>query len=646
MAAAVARIFAEGGILLAEAGTGTGKTLAYLVPAILSRQRVLVSTGTKNLQEQIFYKDLPVLRAALGVPFTATYMKGRANYLCRHRFDLWRDRPGPRPADERRRVALIREWAAVTQTGDRAEIEDLPEDAPVWSELSATSETCLGRECPRYDDCFITEMRRRAVESDLVIVNHHLLCADAAVRQGAYGEVIPACRFAVLDEAHQLEDVATQYFGVTVSTYRLLDLVRDGERAIAADRVSERRALAQLTADLARVREGSEGFFRALALRLGAAPSRHGTASGRAGRPQATDDAWFGEAADGAPERRLRLTAAALQPVAAESQALVDALRTLAEAVARVPGVPEDIAAIGRRAGEIADELQFLLRADDPAYVVFLEVRGRGAFLRAAPVDVSAIVRGELLARFEGTVLTSATLAVDDSFTYIRSRLGIERADETRLPSEFDYARQAVLYLPPHLPDPRAPGFAAAAAEEIVEILTRTRGRAFVLFTSYANLYEVERVVTRALPFPILVQGSAPRSALLREFRATPHAVLLATASFWQGVDVVGEALSCVIIDKLPFASPADPITAARIDAVAARGGAPFVDYQVPLAILALLQGLGRLIRHRTDRGVLAILDPRLRTRAYGARFLAALPPARVVTDLEEVARFFGSSPG
>ncbi len=656
MAAAVARVFAQGGILLAEAGTGTGKTLAYLVPAVLSRQRVLVSTGTKNLQEQVFYKDLPVLRDALGVPFTATYMKGRANYLCWYRFDRWRERPGPRPPGEERLVAILSEWAAVTETGDRAELEDLPEDSPVWADLSATNETCLGRECPRYDDCFVTQMRRRAAESDLVIVNHHLLCADAAVRQSAYGEVIPACRFAVLDEAHQLEDVATQYFGLTVSTYRLLELVRDGERALAG--LPEPRRAAELAGHLARVREASQRFFQTLVLQLADGLEAETSGSPRDARAAgalrpATERAggggpaglWVAEAADGAPERRVRLNPARLAPVAPDATAVVEALEAVRAAVERLSGASEELTAIGRRAGEMADELRFLVRADDPAYVFFLEVRGRGVFLRAAPVDVSGIVRRELLARFDATVLTSATLAVDGSFAYLRSRLGVERAEEIRLPSEFDYGRQAILYLPRHLPDPRSPRFAAAAAREIVEILGRTEGRAFVLFTSYANLREVERVVTWALPYPILVQGSAPRSALLREFRATPHAVLLATASFWQGVDVVGEALSCVIIDKLPFASPADPITAARIDAVAARGGRPFVDYQVPLAILILLQGLGRLIRHRTDRGVLAILDPRLHTRRYGARFLAALPPAPVVTDLDSIARFFGAAP-
>jgi ATP-dependent DNA helicase DinG len=620
MADAVARVFAQGGALLAEAGTGTGKTLAYLVPAVLSRQRVLVSTGTKNLQEQVFYKDLPVLRDALGVSFRATYMKGRGNYLCLHRFDEWCHRPGPRPADERAHLRLIADWAGSTETGDRAEIEDLPEDLPFWNDIAATSENCLGADCPRHGDCFITRMRQRAAESDLVIVNHHLLCADASVRQSAYGEVIPSCHYAILDEAHQLEDVATQYFGLMVSNYRLIDLVRDGERVANAGLVGEADHADGVREDLARLLERSQAFFAEL----------------RAARLPGVEDAEVT-----ASERKSRMTSRVLQQVAGEGQAVLEALDGLQATVGQVADAPEDVLAIGRRAAELRQELKVLLRADDPDYVFYLETRGRGVFLRASPIDVSRIVRELVIDRFQGTVLTSATLAVGDSFTYVRDRLGLDHAGEIRLPSEFDYRRQAILYLPPQMPDPRSPRFAEAVAREAVEILRRSRGRAFVLFTSYATLREVERRLVDELPFPILVQGSAPRSALLRDFRNTPHAVLLATSSFWQGVDVVGDALSCVVIDKLPFASPADPITAARIEAIASRGGAPFTDYQVPLAILALLQGLGRLLRHRGDRGVLAVLDPRLKTMPYGARFLASLPPAPVVGDVEEIARFF-----
>jgi ATP-dependent DNA helicase DinG len=631
MADAVSGVLADGGVLLAEAGTGTGKTLAYLVPAILSRQRVLVSTGTKNLQEQIFFKDLPVLRDSLEIPFTATYMKGRGNYLCLHRFAEHRD-TGIHSHDEAHYVRLIEEWRTGTETGDRSEIEDLPEELPFWNDISASAENCIGSECPQFHECFVTKMRQRAAESDVVIVNHHLLCADAAVRQSAFGEVIPSCQYAVVDEAHQLEDVATQYFGVGASNYRLEDLARDAEKAVSARLISDADREHAIRHDAERLRERSRSFFGALqVLRFPPSPGGFGATS-----PQAPGG--FGPLGG---ESRIRIRPQQLTPVWEEAQALTGALEALEADLALAPDASEDVLALARRAAEARVNLGFLLRADDPAYVYFLEVRGRGTFLRAAPIDVSDIIREVLLDRMTATVLTSATLAVDGSFEYVRRRLGIGRAREVRLESEFDYARQAILYLPPRMPDPRSREFGPAAAREVIEILKRTQGRAFVLFTSYANLREVQAVAATELAYPLMVQGEAPRSALLREFKATPNAVLLATASFWQGVDVVGEALSCVIIDKIPFASPGDPITAARIEAVNAEGGSAFGEYQIPLAILTLQQGLGRLIRHRQDRGVLAILDPRLRTMGYGRRFLAALPGAPVTHRIDDVARFF-----
>ncbi len=609
MAIAVAEVLERGGTLLVEAGTGTGKTLAYLVPAVLSGRRVLVSTGTKTLQDQIFYKDLPLLAAALQMPIRATYMKGRANYLCLHRFDALRGK-----ADFDRELGpygpVIEHWAVETQTGDRAELADLPEDFPIWHDLSAASEHCLGTTCPRYEECFVTRMRREAAASDLIIVNHHLLCADAAVRQSAYGEVIPACRVLILDEAHQLEDAATQYFGVSVSNYRLDALVRDGLRLLGSRLLAEGDEARAVLGWLERIGERSRHLFAVV-------------------EPLAP------------PEDRIRLTRATLAPFTDLGFALVDDLAALQGAVDLLADAPEEWRALGRRAGELAAELTFVWQAADADYVYFLERRQRGVFLRAAPIEVAPIVRTLLLDRAEATVLTSATLAVDGSFEYVKARLGIREACELKLPSEYDFRHQAILYLPKGLPDPRSPAFGAAAAREILELLRRSEGRAFVLFTSYARLREVEGLLAGVLDYPLLVQGSAPRSALLRQFRDTPHAVLLATTSFWQGVDVAGEALSCVIIDKLPFAVPGDPIVAARIEALASRGADPFLDYQVPLAILLLRQGLGRLIRHRRDRGVLAILDPRIRTKPYGRRFLAALPPAPVTEALEDVEQFF-----
>ena len=640
MAAAVADVIQHGGTLLSEAGTGTGKTLAYLIPAILSRQRVLVSTGTKNLQEQIFFKDLPALSRALPVPFTATLMKGRSNYLCLHRWEMYRDgvegntSAGGRLIESGDEVVLpiLKKWVAATTTGDRAELKDLPEDLPMWKGLSAEAETCLGATCPRYGDCFVTLMRQRALESDVVIVNHHLLCADAAIRQSTFGEVVPTCPTLVVDEAHQLEDVATQYFGVSFSNYRVDDLVRDGERLLSGTP----RDVEDLARALQRVADRSRAFFSALST----------------------------ERALKVSEARARYTAEAMQEHFEDGMMLAGALEgleaTLALATKRTSNDSNDsndsngsngsndsndsnelAASVRRRAGEVRSDLRFLMRADDPDFVYYVEARGRGLFLRASPIDVSRTVRDALFNRFRSIVLTSATLAVDDGFSYVKGRLGLREAEEVRVPSEFDYRRQALMYLPRRMPPPKSPLFAEAAARETIELLKRSRGRAFVLFTSYAVLRTVQQFVEMSLDFPIFVQGSAPRSVLIDQFRSTPNAVLLATSSFWQGVDVVGEALSCVIIDKLPFASPGDPVVAARIDALTAEGGDAFSDYQVPLAILALQQGLGRLIRHRTDRGVLAILDPRVKTMGYGRRFLTSLPPAPVTHDLDAVARFF-----
>ena len=609
MAEAVGDVFEGGGVLLAEAGSGTGKTLAYLVPAILSGRRVLVSVGTRILQDQIYDKDLPALRDALGVPFTATCMKGRGNYLCLQRFENMLQSDEPRSRADGTFIDALREWADRTETGDRAEVENLPDDYPLWNDISASSENCIGSDCPRYDDCFVTRMRRRALESDLVIVNHHLLCADAAVRQGAYGEVIPRCARTVIDEAHLLENVATQHFGVSVSNYRLEDLVRDGRRLLPPDSPDA----------------GPGGDARRCVDDIHY-------------RTQVFVEALKGLVADG---DRVRVNAEHLAPAGEPAASLAESLAALEHGLSGLADAPEELAALARRAGELRDRIRFLLAAGDTRFVYFLERRGNGVFLRAAPIDVSKIVRTLLRERGDGTVLTSATLAVDGTFDYVRGRLGITDALEMRLPPEFDFRQRAVLFLPRRMPDPRSARFAGVMAHELGNLLRASGGRAFVLFTNFANLRAVRQQLDPALPYPLLVQGSKPRSVLLREFRSTPRAVLLATGSFWQGVDVAGEALSCVVIDKLPFASPGDPVTAARIEAIEADGGNPFTDYQVPLAILTLLQGFGRLLRHRSDRGVLALFDARVRTRGYGRRFLASLPPAPVTHEIDDVRRFF-----
>jgi ATP-dependent DNA helicase DinG len=612
MAEAVARTFEHGGTLMTEAGTGTGKTLAYLVPAVLAGRRVLISTGTRTLQDQIFYKDLPALAQALGREIRAAYMKGRSNYLCLHRFERLRDAEAALADEEKRWLRMIGDWAEETPTGDRAEIEDLPDDFTLWSDMTATGEQCLGRECPRHAECFVTRMRERAAESEVVIVNHHLLCADAAVRQGPYGEVIPECDVLVIDEAHQLEDVVTQHFGVALTAHRIDELERDTIEALVSIPADEGARAIQTRHAIEAVALAGRRLFDAARLLM---------------REQS-------ESGD-----RMTLTADLAERLLEPGLAFQSATEA-AETLLRVNDpLPEDLASIAARLSAARADIAVLLGADDPRFVHYLEARGRSVSLRASPIDVADLVRDTVIGTRSSVVMTSATLTVEGEFDYMLGRLGMPDAKTLRLPSEFDFATQAVLYLPADMPDPRSPEFNRAAAWHIGEILDRTHGRAFVLFTSYSAMREVHALVTARTSWPTLLQGTAPRTALLRDFRATPNAVLFATSSFWQGVDVVGETLSCVIIDRLPFASPGDPLVKARIESINRRGGNAFQDYQIPLATLTLLQGLGRLIRTKTDRGVLAVLDPRLTGKGYGRRFLASFPPAKRTQDLGAIAR-------
>jgi ATP-dependent DNA helicase DinG len=599
---AVDRTLRDGGMLLAEAGTGTGKTLAYLLPAVELGRRVVVSTGTKNLQEQLVSKDIPLLARALGRDLSVAVMKGRGNYLCLLRHRSFGQAGSFRRLDEIPIFRAVEAWAGETVTGDRGEIADLPDTAEFWREISAASENCIGQSCSDFDACWITKMRQRALQADVVVVNHHLLCADLAVKEGSYGEVIPPYDSVILDEAHLLEDVATHYFGVTVSSHRVDELCRDVERELSAAKLDARDVIAEVAA----VRHRAERFFKLLSLGKG--------------RRLAPD--WM------------------TTRVAEDWAALLLRFEGLKTAILALASRPEALTGLAGRAQALKEEMQFVLEAEQDSHVYFVEARGRGVSLKATPIDVAPMLGELLFDRVRSAVLTSATLAVDGGFDYLKARLGLQNAEELLLPSPFDFADQAVLYVPRGMPDPKSPTFVEKAADEIQGLLEESRGRAFVLFTSYANMNAVAERVAGEIPFPILIQGEAPKAVLLDTFRATPGAVLFATASFWQGVDVVGEQLSCVIIDKLPFASPGDPVVSARIDRLRNRGGNPFGEYQVPVAILSLKQGLGRLIRSRADRGILAVLDSRLVEKSYGRRFLESLPPARLVHDRAAIAGF------
>jgi ATP-dependent DNA helicase DinG len=599
---AVAETLDAGGLLLAEAGTGTGKTLAYLLPAVEAGRRVVISTGTKNLQEQLVRKDIPILARALGRDLDVAVMKGRANYLCLLRFSSFGRAGSFRNLEEIPLFRAVEAWAPLTATGDRAEVGELPDTVDFWREVSASSENCIGQSCSLFESCFVTRMRQRALEADLVVVNHHLLCADLAVKDGSYGEVIPPYDSVILDEAHLIEDVATQYFGAQVSSYRVEELCRDVERELKAASLDAR----ELRAELEGARTRGERFFSLLA-------------RGRAGR---LAPGWMTDR------------------IAEASLGLLQRLEGLRAALLAVPDRPESLTGLAGRTLTLTGELAFLMKAESDDHVYFVETRGRGVFLRATPIDVSQRLRELLFDRVHAAVLTSATLSVDGGFAYVKDRLGIEPTEELMLPSPFRFEEQAVLYVPKAMPDPVSPDFADRAAEEVIRLLELSRGRAFVLFTSYANMNAVAERIAGRVDYPLLMQGEAPKAQLLETFRETRHAVLLATASFWQGVDVAGEQLSCVIVDKLPFASPGDPVVAARIERLRNRGQNPFGEYQVPVAVLMLKQGLGRLIRTTQDRGILAVLDSRILRKGYGRRFLESLPPARLVHDLEEVARF------
>jgi ATP-dependent DNA helicase DinG len=621
MAQAVEEAIEERRHLVVEAGTGTGKTLAYLVPVIRSGKRVIISTGTRNLQEQLFYKDVPFLEQALfphgNRRLSVCYMKGRSNYLCRKKLYDLTNQLVLNGLDEIEQYRAIAAWEQTTQIGDRAELATLPEASALWHKLDARADTCLGQRCSWWEKCFITEMRRRAAESDIVIVNHHLFFADLGIKQQAEGApdagILPDAGIVIFDEAHELEDVAGSYFGIAVSAARLEELCRDVETSMQRNRM----CTAGISGAIKSLLERSGLFFSLL--------------------PEGDGRFAF------ANRREF------LEENGDEFVALRRALARLRAEIENLPSKPEEVFAFARRAQELHLQLGFLLEHEDKNTVFWIERRRGGrekahVTLQATPIEVGPILRECLWSKFECSVLTSATLAVGGGFDYIRGRLGVDHARDLILPSHFDYQSQALLYIPPDLPDPRMPQFAAKAAERIRRLLEITRGRAFVLFTSNAQMRDVHQRLLGKVEFPMLLQGDAPKTALLEEFRLTPNCVLFATSSFWQGVDVQGEQLSCVIIDRLPFAVPSDPVVAARVQAIDTGGGNAFFQYQVPSAVITLKQGFGRLIRSLHDRGLLALLDNRILRKAYGRIFVESLPNYRRTTELAQVKEFFGVS--
>jgi ATP-dependent DNA helicase DinG len=591
--------------LMVEAGTGTGKTLAYLVPALLSGRKVVVSTGTKTLQDQIAGVDLPRLRAMferaglLQAPLEWAVMKGLSNYVCRRRLQ---ERDRQRSLVAQPELDRILAFAASSQTGDRADLPDLADDAPLWAEIAATPETRIGPRCAFFESCFVTAMRRRAAAAPLIVVNHHLFFADLALKsRWPEAQVLPPYEVVIFDEAHQIEDVATEFFGVHASTQRLFALARDlgRETGVAPHRAqaaaghlkSATDALADALRDLAPVP------------RAGAEETR-----------MAFPDLEAGPVLD-----RYHELDASLEQIA-------DWLDPDGDAVARSRR-PIELAGLSRRARAVREDLALLVAGRGREHVRWLAASSRNVGLHASPVDVSPVL-GRALDGCPGPiVLTSATLTVAGSFDYLRTRVGLgDTASDATFASPFRYDRQALLYVAPDLPEPNHDAFPLRAAARMAELCAITGGRALLLFTSFRNMRIAEAHLREALPFPLLVQGQRPRHLLLAAMRERIGSVLLATQSFWEGVDIPGEALSLVVMDRIPFAVPDDPLTAARIDRIRDDGGEPFGDYQLPRAALALKQGFGRLIRTRTDRGIVAVLDGRVARKTYGATLIASLP--------------------
>jgi ATP-dependent DNA helicase DinG len=607
MAEATAAAIAGRGKLIVEAGTGTGKTFAYLMPALRSGLKIIISTGTRHLQDQLYGKDLPVIREALKAPLRMALLKGRTNYLCLHRLETAAEDGRQFTGRHRHDLEEVRAWAGRSRHGDIAELGLLTEDSPVWPRVTSTTENCLGQECEYFQECFVTRARRNALEADVVVINHHLLFADMVLREEGFGELLPGADAFIIDEAHQLPEVASIFFGTTLSSHQLRDLARDV-------RLEQLREAGDVR-ELPEAAERLTGTVQRLRLALGQQDRRA---------------AW----SELNNNKEIQLVLEEMQ----------ESLKTLHEWLQAIADRGKGLESCSQRATLLKDRLALLMEHESGDYIHWFETFNTSFRLNLTPLNVAPVFRNCIDNLSSAWVFTSATLAVGDSFEHFSAQLGLDDAQTLQLDSPFDYRNNALLYLPEDMPEPNERHYTDAVVEVAREVLSASGGRAFLLFTSHSALRAAARLLEQGFDYPLLVQGSAPRSELLEQFRALGNAVLLGTSSFWEGVDVRGEALSCVIIDKLPFGSPGDPVLQARIEALRKQGVNPFMAYQLPTAVITLKQGVGRLIRDHTDRGVLVLCDPRLRSKSYGRIFLDSLPDIPRTQDADDVREFFASA--
>ncbi len=604
LATAIEQCIAEQNILVAEAGTGVGKTFAYLVPAVTCGKRVIVSTGTRHLQDQLFHTDLPVVRQALRRTPKVALLKGRANYLCQHRLMKALQNPALREKKYTRQLDTIRNWSEQTQTGDISEVLDVPESSPVWSYVTSSDDFCRDHEPEDLPGCFVSKARKRAMDANIVVVNHHLFCADLALKEGSFGEILPDAEVIVIDEAHQLPETAALFFGKRLSSRQLFDLARDSQ----AEYLSEAPDVSEIRDRAATLEKAARDFRLCLGL-------------------EQQREAWA--------------KVSELPGVVPALENLQESLELLYEPLDVASSRGKGIESCKRRCLAQLEVLEEYANNRDEQYVHWFETYRTGFSLNLTPQNVAKPFASALSQLSCSWIFTSATLAVNNSFEHFEAQLGIEETNELQVDSPFDYKKNAMLYLPANMPEPQAPMFDEAVLAVAEHVVNASQGRCFVLFTSYRALENAATVMRANCRYPVLVQGQMPKRELVEAFQSLGNAVLLGTNSFWEGVDVRGEALSVVIIDKLPFASPGDPVLQARIQGLQQNGINAFMDFQLPKAVLALKQGVGRLIRDVDDRGVLVICDPRLQTKAYGNTFLNSLPSMRMVQRPESVEKFF-----